>query len=199
MKKSFILIVLAFAANLNVSAQNLTQQMFQLYKGQIKTLIQKVEGMSGEAKTMFDRNGKVLSYEQPDGKMEYYWNTDNSSVEIRGYANGQLQGSQMLYISEMTASRYKYEMGGVLYTVDFKSNGAVSKQTASMNGQTQTTFFYYKRIDDILPYKTVMSMGGQSMSAMIEIIEKDSYGNPTKFTQTANGQTITTIYEITYY
>lgn len=191
--------MLVSLASLSVSAQNLTQQMFQLCKGQVKTLIQKVEGMPGEAKTMFDRNGKVLSYEQPDGKMEYSWNTNNSSVEIRGYVNGQLQGSQMLYISEMTASRYRYEMGGVSFSVDFKSNGAISKQAASMSGQTQTTFYYYKKTDDTLPYKMVTSMGGQSMSAMVDILEKDSYGNPTKFTQTANGQTITTRYDITYY
>lgn len=182
-----------------ITAQNLTQQMLQLYCGQIMTLVQRNEGMSGEAKTQFDRNGRVLSYEEPGGKLEYSWSDDNSSVELRGYQNGQYQGTQMLYISEMSTSRYEYTVAGVSYNIDFNSVGSISKQKMSANGQTQTSFFYYRTREDRLPYKIVMSMGGQSMSIAVEVLERDSYGNPIRVSQTANGETMITVNEITYY
>lgn len=199
MKRKIVFCLLLSVVTLCANAQNLTQQMFQLYKGQVKTLVQRVEGMEGEGIAQFDRNGRVLSYEGPEGKMEYSWSDDNSSVEIRGYNNGQLLGAQMIYISEMSANRYKYEVGGASSTVEFKSNGAVSKQTASMNGQTQNVFFYYEKAEDMFPYKMVSSMGGQSMSNMVKILETDSHGNPTRVSQTINGQTLINRYEITYY
>lgn len=199
MKRIFIFSLLLVAATLCSNAQNLTQQMFNLYQGQVKSLVQKMEGMPGEAIVQFDKTGKVLSVQQGDSRMDYSWKEDNSGVEISGYVNEQFQGSQMLYISEMTTTEYMYEASGISYAVKFKSNGAISKQTMSANGQTQTSFFYYKKQEDLMPYKIVTSMGGQSMTINVEILSMDSYGNPTKFTQTSNGQTITTIYEITYF
>ncbi len=162
-------------------------------------MVQRFEGVQGEAITQFDKDGKVLSFEQPEGRLEYSWSDDNSSVEIRGFVNGLLQGSQVVRISEMSASKYVYEIGGISYTVDWKSNGAVSKQTMTVNGQNQTTFFYYKRPEDFYPYKSVTSMGGQSMTTTIQVIETDSYGNLKKFSQTANGQTVITLLDIAYY
>lgn len=199
MKRILYSCVSLFTATLCANAQNLTQQMYNLYEGHVKTLVQKIEGTPGEVITQFDENGRVLSTEQGDMKLNYLWNDDSSCIELRGYTNGKLQGSQMLYVSEMNALKYRYEVGGISFTIDFKTNGAVSKQTVSMNGQTQTTFFYFKSMEDTLPYKMVMSMGGQSMSAMIEIREVDSYGNPICLSQTANGQTMISTNEITYY
>lgn len=199
MKKISFLIMMTFVVNFNVIAQNLTQQMCQLHKGHVKTLTQRIEGQPGEGITRFDKDGKVLSFEQANVKMEYSWNSDNRSVEIKGYQDGIFQGSQMLYISEWSSSRLVYETGGVSLTTDFKKNGAISKQTMSANGQTQTSYLYYKRPDDFLPYKTVTSSGGQSMTINIELLSTDSFGNPTKYSQTVNGQTIITYCDITYY
>lgn len=199
MKRLITLCLLFVATVLCACAQNLTQQMFNLYQGHVKTLVQRIEGMSGEAITQFDKNGKVLSFQQGDSRMEYSWKEENSGVEISGYVNGQYQGSQMFSISDMSSTDYKYETGGISFAIKFKSNGAISKQTISANGQTQTSFYYYKRQDDLMPYKIVTSMGGRSLSVNVEILSTDYYGNPTKFTQTSNGQTLTTMYEISYY
>lgn len=199
MKKIIISLFVAIASTMCTNAQNLTQQMLNLYKGNVKTIVQRVEGIDGEAVTRFDRTGKITSVEQGGGKMDYSWSSDNKSVELKGYVNGQYQGAQMLYIKEMTSTNYKYETGGVTYTVEFKKNGAINKQTMSANGQSQTTFFYFKRPDDLYPYKAVTSMGGQSMTVTSTVLSTDSYGNPTKISQSSNGQTMTMICEITYY
>ena len=199
MKKIIVFLLFAIAFTLQINAQSLTQQMFNLYKGNVKTLVQKVEGIDGEIVTHFDKTGKVTSIEQGGGRMDYSWSSDNKSVELKGKVNGQYQGSQMLYISEMSSSIYKYEIGGISYNVEFKKNGAVNKQTISSNGQTQTTFFYFKRPDDLFPYKAVTSMGGQSITVTTSVLSTDSYGNPTKITQSSNGQSMTVICEISYY
>lgn len=197
MKKLFS-IALVCMASLSVNAQNLTQQMFQLYNGHVKTLTQSIEGTSEKATACFDRNGRVLSVEQSGVKLEYSWN-GNNSVEIQGYMNGQYQGNQMIYISELSSSRYRYEMGPVSFAIDFKANGAISKQIISAEGQSQSTYFYYGSSSDTMPYKVVTSMGGQSMSMMVDVHETDGYGNPIRYTQTANDQSVTYIYDIIYY
>lgn len=199
MKKVLSLCIMVFVAFLNVNAQMLTQQMFNLYYGHVKTLAVRVEGVFGESSAKFDRDGKVTEIIENGVQYKMQWNKECSSVLLRGYVNGSCQGEQTLSIYENSASTFSYGVAGITNTYNFKSNGAISKQTMSSNGQTQSCYYYYRSSEDIYPYKTVTTMNGQSMTTTIEILSVDSKGNPTRYSQSSNDHTMTRILEITYY
>lgn len=197
--KKMIFMLLAIVAITSVQAQELTQRMFNIYNGNAKTLVEGYQGMEQKMTVQFDRQGRVLSKTDGVTKYVYNWASDGKSIDVKGYFNGQYQGAQPIYISEMSSSKYIYEIAGVTYTILFKSNGAINKMTASAGGQCMTTTYYYNDPNSQFPYKIVTSQDGQSMSTSISVISKDSKGNCTKNSQTVNGQSAINESAITYY
>lgn len=199
MKKYFITMVAIVCSCLFTNAQELTKKMFSLYYGQPKTLVQS-SNMSSETITIeFDRSGRVTSKSMGSGKMVYNWRADGNSIEIKAYNNGQQMGSTIVYIKEMSSSQYRYEADGTTCMVTFRDNGSIGKMTLSGGGQTMTTTYYYNSSSDTYPYKMATAAGGQSMSVSVSGINKDSQGNPIRYTQSAQGQSGVFINTITYY
>lgn len=199
MKNLFILFVISVCVNTTAKAQELTKDMFNIYYGQPKTLIQSNSAMPGTMKIEFDRSGRVLSKSGGDGKMVYNWSPDGTSVEVKAYNNGQYLGSGMIYIEEMTSGKYKYTADGASIEVYFRSNGSLNKMIMSGGGQSMSTTYYYNSSIDAYPYKIVSAGGGQSMTLNVTGIEKDFKGNCIKFTQSAQGQSIVNTNTISYY
>lgn len=199
MKQLIVTILLTVFGTLLTNAQGVIQPMYNLYRGHVETLTQHIEGLWGEISVKFDHDGRALEINQNGVKLELAWSDDKTSVNIKGYANGVFQGEQPMTVKENSDTKFEYEMAGVTYTVIFQSNGSISKQTMTNGAQKMTNFYYYRSSDDLYPFKIVTNMQGQSMTAEINILETDKYGNATRFSQTMNGQTQTTINEITYY
>ena len=199
MEKRFILLSVVACVVSLLDAQELTKKMFNIYQGQPKTLVQSNSEMPGSMTIEFDRSGRVLSKSGGDGKMVYNWSSDGTSVEVKAYNNGQYMGSGMIYIEQMSSEKYKYTADGASVEVTFRSNGSINKMTMSGGGQSMSTTYYYESSSDLYPYKLVMSGGGQTMSIKVYDIVKDSYGNCSKFTQSAQGQSMITNNKISYY
>lgn len=199
MEKIFIFLVTFVCVNGTTKAQELTKQMFNIYFGQPKTLVQS-SNISTESMTIeFDRLGRVLSKKVGSGKMVYNWNSDGTSIEVKAYNNGQYMGSGMIHIEQMTSEKYKYTADGATIEVSFRTNGSINKMTMSGGGQSISTTNYYNSSSDAYPYKTVTAGGGQSMTINVTEVETDSKGNCIKFTQSSQGQSMVNINSITYY
>lgn len=181
------------------SAQELTKNMFNIYFGQPKTLVQSSSMMPGTMTIEFDRSGRVLSKTGGDGKMVYNWSTDGTSVEVKVYNNGQYVGSGMIYIEQMTSEKYKYTADGATIEVSFRANGSINKMTMTGGGQSRATTYYYNSSADSYPYKIVSAGGGQSMTVNVTGIDKDSKGNCIKYTQSSHGQSMENTNSILYY
>ena len=179
------MLALAICYSLNLSAQELTKQMFNIYYGNPKTLVQS-NSVSPEPVTVeFDRSGRVLSKAVGSGKMVYDWASDGKSIEVKLYNDGQYVAAAMVYIEEMSATRCKYTADGVGYDVLFRSNGSINKITMSSGGQSMTTTYYYNSSSDVFPTKIITAGGGQFMSVDISEIKTDAEGNCVECTQTA--------------
>ena len=176
MKKFFLSFVVAICSIVCVSAQELTNSMFNIYYGQPKTLVQSSSMMPGTITIEFDRSGRVLSKTVGDGKMVYNWSTDGTSVEVKAYNNGQYMGSGMIYIETMTSKMYKYTADGASIEVTFRPNGSINKMIMSGGGQSMSTTYYYNSSTDAYPYKIISAGGGQSMTLRVTRIEKISKG-----------------------
>lgn len=198
--KKCILIMMTFVLVVNnIKGQELTKQMFNIYYGQPKTLVQS-NNLTPETMTIeFDRSGRILSKSGGNGKMVYNWNSEGTSVEVKGYNNGQYMGSSMIYIEQMTNDKYKYTTNGTTFEVMFRSNGSINKMIMSGGGQSMSTTYYYNSSTDAYPYKIVSAGGGQSMTVNVSGVSKDSKGNCIKYTQSAQGQSIVSTNTITYY
>lgn len=199
MKQFFLTLAICICNYCCVNAQELTKQMFNIYFGQPKTLVQSSSAMPGTMTIEFDRSGRVLSKSGGDGKMVYNWSADGTSVEIKAYNNGQYMGSAMIYIETMTSEKYKYTANGTSIEVSFRPNGSINKMTMSGGGQSMSTTYYYNSSTDVYPYKIVSAGGGQSMTATVTGIDKDSKGNCIKYTQSAQGQSVVNTNNISYY
>ena len=199
MKNFLVLTLVLMVSNCAVKAQELTKQMFNIYFGQPKTLVQS-SNMSPESMTIeFDKSGRVLSKKSGSGKMVYYWSPDGASVEVKAYNNGQYTGAGMIYIEQMTSEKYKYTADGATIEVSFRTNGSINKITMSGGGQSMSTTYYYNSSTDAYPYKIVTAGGGQSMTVNVTGVEKDSKGNSIKFTQSSQGQSMVNTNSISYY
>lgn len=199
MKKLFLTLAICICNYCYVNAQELTKQMFNIYCGQPKTLVQSSSAMPGTMTIEFDRSGRVLSKTGGDGKMIYNWSSDGTSVEVKAYNNGQYVGSGMIYIEQMNSEKYKYTADGTTIEVSFRSNGSINKMTMSGGGQTMSTTYYYNGSTDAYPYKIVSAGGGQSMTVNVTGVEKDSKGNCIKYTQSVQGQSVVSTNSISYY
>lgn len=199
MKKLFLTLTICIFNYCYVNAQELTKQMFNIYYGQPKTLVQSSSVMPGTMTIEFDRSGRVLSKTGSDGKMVYNWSSDGTSVEVKAYNNGQYVGSGMIYIEQMNSEKYKYTADGASIEVSFRSNGSINKMTMSGGGQTMSTTYYYNGSTDAYPYKIVSAGGGQSMTVNVTGVEKDSKGNCTKYSQSMQGQSVVSTNRIIYY
>lgn len=199
MKKLFLISLVFMGFYGTVKAQELTKQMFNIYYGQPRTLIQSNSAMPGTMTIEFDRSGRVLSKSSGDGKMVYNWSSDGTSVEVKAYNNGQYVGSGMIYIEQMTSEKYKYTADEASFEVTFRSNGSINKMTMSGGGQSMSTTYYYNNSTDAYPYKIVSAGGGQSMALSVTGIDKDAKGNCIKFTQSAQGQSVVSTNTISYY
>ena len=198
--KKFLLSVAFVAYNIFcASAQELTKNMFNIYYGQPKTLVQSNSMMPGTMTIEFDRSGRVLSKTSGDGKMVYNWSADGTSVEVKAYNNGQYLGSGMIYIEQMTSEKYKYTANGATIEISFRANGSINKMTMSGGAQSVTTTYYYNSSTDSYPNKIVSAGGGQSMTVNVSGVEKDSKGNGIKFTQSSQGQSMVNTNSILYY
>ena len=199
MKKLFLVLAINVCNYCCVIAQELTKQMFNIYYGQPKTLVQSSSVAPGTMTIEFDRSGRVLSKSGGDGKMVYSWSSDGTSVEVKAYNNGQYVGSGMIYIEQMTSDKYKYTADGAKIEVSFRTNGSINKMTMSGGGQSMSTTYYYNSSTDAYPYKIVSAGGGQSMTVNVSGVSKDSKGNWIKYTQSAQGQSIVNTNTISYY
>lgn len=199
MKQFFLTLAICICNYCCVNAQELTKQMFNIYYGQPRTLVQSSSAMPGTMTIEFDRSGRVLSKTVGDGKMVYNWSSDGTSVEVKGYNNGQYVGSGMIYIEQLTSEKYKYTADGASIEVSFRPNGSINKMTMSGGGQSMSTTYYYNSSTDAYPYKIVSAGGGQSMTLSVTGIDKDSKGNCIKFTQSAQGQSVVSTNTISYY
>ena len=199
MKKCYLSLVVVICNIFCANAQELTKNMFNIYYGHPKTLVQSSSMMPGTMTIEFDRSGRVLSKTGGDVKIEYNWSSDSTSVEVKAYNNGQYVDSGMIYIEQMTSDKYKYTADGLSIEVTFRSNGSINKITTSDGGQSMTTTYYYNSSTDTYPYKLVQAGGGQSMTINIAGFEKDSKGNCVKFTQSAQGQSVVSTNTISYY
>lgn len=199
MKKLFLTLTICIFNYCYVNAQELTKQMFNIYYGQPKRLVQSNSAMPGTMTIEFDHSGRVLSKSGGDVKMVYNWGADGNSVEVKAYNNGQYVGSGMIYIEQMNSEKYKYTADGATIEVNFRSNGSINKMTMSGGGQSMSTTYYYNSSTDSYPYKIVSAGGGQSMTVNVSGIEKDSKGNCIKCTQSSQGQSMVNTYSISYY
>lgn len=199
MKKLLFFFVAFMCINSIAKAQELTKQMFHIYFGQPKTLVQSSDQLQQPMIIEFDKSGRVLSKSFGDEKVVYDWNPDGSSVEVKAYNDGQYMGASMIYIQEMSTERYKYTANGFLYELSFRNNGSINKFTISTNDQSITTNYYYSLSTDAYPYKIVTAGGGQSITTKVSGISKDSQGNCIKFTQSVQEQSMVTTNSITYY
>ena len=199
MKKLLSALAICICSYCHVNAQELTKQMFNIYYGQPRILIQSNSVMPGTMTIEFDRSGRVLSKSGGDGKMVYNWSSDGTSVEVKAYNNGQYIGSGMIYIKQMTSEKYKYTADGASFEVTFRSNGSINKMTMSGGGQSMSTTNYNNSSTDVYPYKIVSAGGGQSMTLSVTGIGKDSKGNCIKFSQSAQGQSVVSTNSISYY
>ncbi len=199
MKKFFYLLVI-FACNYcDVNAQELTKQMFNIYYGKPKTLVQSNSVMPGTMTIEFDSEGRVLSKSGGEVKMVYNWSPDGTNVEVKSYNNDLYMGSGMIYIEQMTSEKYKYTADGATIEVLFRPNGSMSKTIISGGGQSMSTTYFYNGSDDVFPYKIVSAGGGQSMAVDVSGIEKDSKGNYIKCTESSQGQSVVSTNVISYY
>ena len=199
MKKFFLTLAVVICNIFCANAQELTKNMFNIYYGQPKTLVQSSSMMPGTMTIEFDRSGRVLSKTGGDVKMVYNWSSDGTSVEVKGYNNGQYVQSGMIYIEQMTSEKYKYTADGATIEVSFRANGSINKMTMSGGGQSMSTTYYYNSSTDAYPYKYVSAGGGQSMTVNVTGVEKDSKGNCIKFTQSSQGQSMVNTNSISYY
>lgn len=197
--KKIVFIIFAFLATTTLSAQQLTQQMFGLHFGNIRTLTQRVDGVPGKSVIKFYKDGRVSETRQNGVKMVYDWDSDGSRIILRAYVDDEFEGEQTIYIEEMSSYKYKYSINGIECLTEFNSNGSLSRTKFTANGQNQITNYYYESSYDTIPYKFVVTMNGQSMSVTMDIIDSDIHGNPTKILQSANGQSMVTNNEIEYY
>lgn len=195
---SFFIAIFVLVVNY-ANGQELTKQMFNIYYGQPKTLVQSSSAMPGTMTIEFDRSGRILSKTGGDDKMVYSWSSDGTSVEVKAYNNGKYMGSGMIYIEQMTSDKYKYTADGAKIEVTFRTNGSMNKMTMSGGGQSMSTTYYYNSSTDTYPYKIVSAGGGQSMTVNVSEVNKDSKGNCIKCTQSAQGQSIVSTNTITYY
>lgn len=199
MKKKLVLSLVLMISNCAVNAQELTKQMFNIYFGQPKTLVQSSNSSPESMTIEFDKSGRVLSKNAGSGKMVYNWNSDGTSVEVKAYNNGKYMGAGMIYIEQMTSEKYKYTADGATIEVSFRTNGSINKMTMSGGGQSMSTTYYYNSSTDAYPYKIVMTGGGQSMTINVTGVEKDSKGNCIKLKQSAQGQSMINTNRILYY
>ena len=199
MKKCLFFIAIFVLVVNYANGQELTKQMFNIYYGQPKTLVQSSSAMPGTMTIEFDRSGRILSKTGGDGKMVYSWSSDGTSVEVKVYNNGQCVGSGMIYVEQMTSEKYKYTADGATIEVSFRANGSINKMIMSGGGQSMTTTYYYNSSTDLYPYKIVSAGGGQSMTVNVSGVSKDSKGNCIKYTQSAQGQSMISTNTITYY
>jgi hypothetical protein len=198
--KKFLFFIVIFVLMVNYArGQELSKQMFNIYYGQPKTLVQANSIAPGTMTIEFDRSGRVLSKSVGDGKMVYTWNTDGTSVEVNTYNNGQHVGSGMIYIEQMTSDKYKYTADGATIEVSFRANGSLSKMTMSGGGQSMSTTYYYNSSTDAYPFKIVSAGGGQSMTVNVSGVSKDSKVNCIKCTQSVQGQSMISTNSIAYY
>ena len=199
MKKLFLSLTVVICNIFCINAQEITKNMFNIYYGQPKTLVQSSNIMPGTMTIEFDRSGRVLSKTGGDVKMKYNWSPDGTSVEVKVYNNGQYVNSGMIYIEQMTSEKYKYTADGATIEISFRANGSINKMTISGGGQSMTTTYYYNSSTDSYPYKIVSAGGGQSMTVNVTGIDKDSKGNCIKYTQSSQGQSMVNTNSISYY
>ena len=199
MKKVFLVLAMVICSSLNLPAQELTKQMFNIYYGNPKTLVQS-SSVSPESVTVeFDRSGRVLSKTAGSGAMVYNWASDGKKVEVKLYNDGQYVAATMVYIEEMSDTRCKYTADGVVYDILYRSNGSINKMTMSAGGQSMTRTYYYNSFSDVFPVRIVSAGGGQSMSINVSGIRTDAEGNCIEYTQSAQGQSMKGRHTILYY
>lgn len=196
-KHIFFLILLVFAINSN--AQNLTQQMYYMYNGHVKTLIQRVQGVPGETKIDFDRQGRVVSIVQPgNSKMLYTWHENGNDVEIKSFVGDLYLGKLVIKIKEMKPSMYSYQCDGIDYEVSFNSNGSFSYIRSSGGGYTRLQSFFYDK-NSMFPYKSLRKTANESITYILSALSADEHQNVTKFSTQVDNHTTITYNEIEYY
>ena len=199
MKKSVLLLLLCFVS-IGAYAQYLTQQMCFLPSGNVK----KVESWNASANlcaetVYFDRKGKIAKMVFPNGEYTFEWNADNTEIECSLVNNGEVVQKDYIYVNEMDSEHYDYDINNVNNVLKLRPNNTIASVVATSNGQTMTNKAYYKGDNDILPYKTVMSMGDNRQVIFYRLISTDSHDNPIRYSMSSGGTTVEIVRKITYY
>lgn len=146
MKTSTLLILLAAAilSCFAASAQNLTARQMNIYFGNPQTVT--ATNSQGTITTEFDRQGRILKMTQGNMRLVYDWSDDNSKVVVSSYTGDNFTGAGEINISEFTPERYIYNLGGqVDITVIFKSNGSLDKSIVTLQQDSMTQTYLYKK------------------------------------------------------
>lgn len=197
-KKIAVLMILAISCTAAVDAQNLTAAQMNIYFGHPKKATQTTP--QGVVVTEFDRDGRILSTTQGNMRVDYDWAEDGKSVTLSMFQGQNVKDSGVIEISEMSPEKLAYNVGGAMeYTVDFKTNGAVSNAVMSNPQMEITTEYFYREGDDYYPYAIELRMGDQAQKLSVTIDRKDAVGNAVEFTQELMGQKELTRLDIEYY
>ena len=176
------------------------KRMSYVYYGNPKVVTESSSNMPSSIVICFDTLGRVTSKEYGNIKNVYVWNADENTIECKGYKDGKYTGAAIIFIKEMSDDKYVYEVNGTHFEVHFRENGSLNKMTASNNGQSMITTYYYQAQSDKFPHKVVAKgVGGQSLTSIFSNIEKDSIGNVIKVFQTSMGQSAECTTNIEYY
>ena len=177
----------------------LNKEMFFMFYGKPQTITQLSSNMPQPMIVEFDQSGRVKSKKFGNVENIYIWNTQENTIECKGYNNGKYIGSVMIYIQTMSHNRYMYEANGAKYEIMFRSNGSISKSRIRVNGQSMNTTYLYKSAEDKYPYKLEVTGGGQTIISNFSGIDVDSIGNIIRVVQTSLGQSSINTTNIKYY
>lgn len=198
LKQICAVISLLMTMILSATAQNLTASQMNIYFGSPKKV--SVTNSQGTTIAEFDRSGRVTKAIQGNMRINYDWSEDGSEVTLSMYQGPNLQDHGHIRVIENTASKLKYEVGGVvMMDISFKSNGALEKVDMTNPQMSGTMTYFYNQESDVFPYAIEQVAGNQSAKVSVTIDETDSYGNAIVYTQEFMGNMDVTRATIEYY
>lgn len=197
-KNLSIIILIMILGVITSEAQNLTASQMNIYFGKPQKIT--LTSSQGTAITEFDTSGRILHINQGNMSVSYDWAPDGSKVILSMYQGQNIQYSSTINISEMTSEKYIYNINGAInMTVNFNSNGAMSKVIASSPQMTATITYFYNNLQDMYPHLIEQTMGDQSIKLSVTINKTDSFGNAIEYTQECMGHKEVSHVTIEYY
>lgn len=192
--RSFLTIVLILVG-LTTYAQitNVTKKMWSVGNGNPQELV--IEE-SGET-IRFDKQGRVVSYSIGTDEIRYSWNGEK--IKLTAYREGKKLGDEYITITTQTANEIVITTSEGTYHETYNSFGEQEQSITTTNGQTLTETMHYKNDAQHTPYAISISYAGQTETANITSISRDTHGNWIKMSITAEGKTQTANRRITYY